>query len=429
MAQSLSFFAISQNLKATAISRSPSNYDFAVIGGGAAGFFAAVNAARMKPGLRVVILEKSDKLLAKVRISGGGRCNVTHACFDPGELIKYYPRGKKELTQLFARFSTGDTVAWFEERGVKLKTEADGRMFPVTDDSTSIVDCLLREAQRYGVEIRLKQEVMALKPGETGFELQLPDSILRARKVLIAAGGHPKKEAYAWLEALGHHIVTPVPSLFTFNLPKHPITQLMGVAVPQVRVRLPDSKQEQTGPLLITHWGLSGPAVLKLSALAARELAENQYRYRVQLSWLPGLDADILRSQFEDYRRFSAQAKVSNKLELDLPARLKAWMLERAGFKPEQRWQETSNKQINRLIELLLNDLYDAQGKTTFKEEFVTSGGIERKEIDFRTMESRIIPGLHFAGEVIDIDALTGGFNFQAAWSAGWVTAGAVGVV
>jgi len=373
-----------------------------------------------------VILEKTDKFLAKVRISGGGRCNVTHACFDPRELVKFYPRGKKELPQLFARFSTGDTVEWFESRGVKLKTEADGRMFPVSDDSASIVDCLLREATRFGVEIRLKSEVESLKPLEAGFLLQTPTGKITAAKVLIAAGGHPKKEAYAWLEELGHTIVTPVPSLFTFNLPKHPITELMGVAVQQVRVRLPQYKQEQTGPLLITHWGLSGPAVLKLSALAARDLADAQYRYRVQLSWLPEFDADLLREMFEDYRKKAGQAKVINRLELDLPARLKAWMLDRAGITPDQRWQETSNKHINRLIELLLNDQYDAQGKTTFKEEFVTSGGVNLKEVDFRTMESRVVPGLYFAGEVLDIDALTGGFNFQAAWSAGWAVAAAV---
>ena len=373
-----------------------------------------------------MILEKTDKFLAKVRISGGGRCNVTHACFDPRELVKFYPRGKKELPQLFARFSTGDTVEWFESRGVKLKTEADGRMFPVSDDSASIVDCLLREATRFGVEIRLKSEVESLKPLEAGFLLQTPTGKITAAKVLIAAGGHPKKEAYAWLEELGHTIVTPVPSLFTFNLPKHPITELMGVAVQQVRVRLPQYKQEQTGPLLITHWGLSGPAVLKLSALAARDLADAQYRYRVQLSWLPEFDADLLREMFEDYRKKAGQAKVINRLELDLPARLKAWMLDRAGITPDQRWQETSNKHINRLIELLLNDQYDAQGKTTFKEEFVTSGGVNLKEVDFRTMESRVVPGLYFAGEVLDIDALTGGFNFQAAWSAGWAVAAAV---
>jgi predicted Rossmann fold flavoprotein len=404
----------------------PFAYDFVVLGGGAAGFFAAVNAARIQPTLRVLILEKTDKLLAKVRISGGGRCNLTHACFDVRDLVRFYPRGQKELTQLFARFNPVDTVAWFESRGVKLKTEADGRMFPVSDDSGSVVDCLLREANRYGVEIRLKSEVESVKPLDKGFLLQTPAGKITTAQLLIATGGHPKKEAYAWLEALGHSIVTPVPSLFTFNLPKHPITALMGVALPQVRVRLPEFKQEQTGPLLITHWGLSGPVVLKLSALAARELAAANYRYRVQLCWLPEMDADLLREMFAHYRKHAAQVKVINRLELDLPSRLKAWMLERAGILPDQRWQETSNKQINRFIDLLLNDVYDAQGKTTFKEEFVTSGGVNRKEIDFRTMESRVLPGLYFAGEVIDIDALTGGFNFQAAWSAGWVVANSI---
>lgn len=407
------------------ISTSP-HYDLAVIGGGAAGFFAAVNAARKHKGLRVVVLEKTDKLLAKVRISGGGRCNVTHACFDPRELVKFYPRGQKELAQLFARFCSGDTVEWFESRGVKLKAEADGRMFPVSDNSESIIDCLLEDAKRYGVEIRLKSGVNQLQARDKGFVLQLDSGELRASKVLVASGGHPKLEAYSWLADLGHRIVPPVPSLFTFNLPGNAIVKLMGVSVNKARIKLPDFKQEQTGPLLITHWGLSGPAVIKLSAMAARELAAAAYSYRVVVNWLPEEDVDSLRTLLEEYRKYAPTAKVVNRLEVELPQRLKEWQLERAGFGADQRWQDSSNKQINRLIELLTNDQYAASGKTTFKEEFVTSGGVDRRDIDFRTMESRAVPGLYFAGEVIDIDALTGGFNFQAAWSAGWAVAEAI---
>lgn len=399
-------------------------YDLAVVGGGAAGFFAAVNAARLHPRWRVVILEQSKQLLAKVRISGGGRCNVTHACFDPAELVKFYPRGQKELRQLFARFSTGDTVQWFESRGVKLKTEADGRMFPVTDNSQSIIDCLLREAQTYGVEIRLQHDVQQLKPLQPGFELDFRQgSPLRAKRVLLATGGHPNEAGYAWLRELGLPIVSPVPSLFTFNLPKNPITALMGVSVPSARIRLPEFKKEQTGPLLITHWGISGPAVLKLSALAARELYEKQYRFRVLVSWLPEEDADSLRALFEDYRAYAGSAKVVNRFEVDLPARLRNYLLQQAGIDENQRWSEVNNKQINRLVELLLNQELLASGKTTFKEEFVTSGGVAREAIDFTSMQCRSIPGLYLAGELLDIDALTGGFNFQAAWSAGWVMA------
>lgn len=399
-------------------------YDLAVVGGGAAGFFAAVNAARLHPRWRVVIFEQSKQLLAKVRISGGGRCNVTHACFDPAELVKFYPRGQKELRQLFARFSTGDTVQWFESRGVKLKTEADGRMFPVTDSSQSIIDCLLREAETYGVEIRLQHDVQQLKPLQPGFELDFRQgSPIRAKRVLLATGGHPNEAGYAWLKELGLPIVSPVPSLFTFNLPKNPITALMGVSVPTARIRLPEFKKEQTGPLLITHWGISGPAVLKLSALAARELHQRQYRFRVLVSWLPEEDADSLRALFEDYRSYAGSAKVVNRFEVDLPARLRLFLLQQAGIDENQRWSEVNNKHINRLVELLLNHELQASGKTTFKEEFVTSGGVAREAIDFTSMQCRSIPGLYLAGELLDIDALTGGFNFQAAWSAGWVMA------
>lgn len=402
-------------------------YDLAVVGGGAAGFFAAVNAARLHPRWRIAIFEQSKQVLAKVRISGGGRCNVTHACFDPAELVKYYPRGQKELRQLFARFSTGDTVQWFESRGVKLKAEADGRMFPVSDSSQSIIDCLLREAQTYGVEVLLQHDVQYLEPQPAGFQLKFRQGeTIKAKKVLLATGGHPNEAGYQWLKDLGLPVVSPVPSLFTFNLPKNPITALMGVSVPSARIRLPEFKKEQTGPLLITHWGISGPAVLKLSALAARELHQRQYRFRVLVSWLPEEDAESLRALFEDYRAYAGSAKVVNRFEVDLPARLRLFLLQQAGIDENQRWSEVNNKHINRLVELLLNHELLASGKTTFKEEFVTSGGVAREAIDFTSMECRQIPGLYLAGELLDIDALTGGFNFQAAWSAGWVMASSV---
>jgi len=402
-------------------------YDLAVVGGGAAGFFAAVNAARLQPGLRVVVLEQSNQFLAKVRISGGGRCNVTHACFDPTELVKFYPRGQRELRQLFARFSTGDTVAWFEDRGVKLKAEADGRMFPVTDASETIIACLLREAQKFGVTLLLQHDVIALTSQLGAWQLDLrKGSAVRSKKVLLATGGHPKLSGYDWLAALGLAIVPPVPSLFTFNLPTDPIRELMGLSIPNARIRLPDQKKEQSGPLLITHWGLSGPAVIKLSALACRELQVCNYHFRVLVCWLPDEDPSSLRSLFEDYRQYAGAAQIANRFEVDLPNRLKLHLLLKAGIKPELRWSEVNNKQINRLIELLLNQEFSAAGKTTFKEEFVTSGGVARDQIDFRSMETKALPGLYIAGELLDIDALTGGFNFQAAWSAGFAVAQAV---
>lgn len=399
-------------------------YDLAVVGGGAAGFFAAVNAARLKPGLKVVILEQSNAPLAKVRISGGGRCNLTHACFDVAELVKFYPRGQRELRQLFARFSSADTVDWFEARGVKLKAEADGRMFPVSDSSQSVIDCLMREADKYRVGLLLKHDVEQLLPGSNSFELRLrKGDALRAKKVLLATGGHPKLSGYDWLSALGLRIIPPVPSLFTFNLPNNPIRELMGLSVPQAGIRLPELKKVQNGPLLITHWGFSGPAVLKLSALAARELQACNYHFKVLVNWLGDEKADDLRALFEEYRSYAGASVVSKRLEVDLPARLKLHLLGKAGIRAEQRWSEMNNKQINRLVEVLLNDSYDAAGKTTFKEEFVTSGGVAREEIDFRSMMCRNIPNLYLAGELIDIDALTGGFNFQAAWSAGFAVA------
>jgi predicted Rossmann fold flavoprotein len=399
-------------------------YDLLVVGGGAAGFFAAVNAARFAPGCRILILEQAKAPLAKVRISGGGRCNVTHACFDIPDLLKFYPRGQKELRQLFARFATQDTVNWFESRGVKLKAEADGRMFPVTDSSSSIIDCLMLEARKYGVGLALQTDVVKLEMRNQEIVLYSRQQLAyRAKRVLLASGGHPKLEGYRWLQDLGIDIVPPVPSLFTFNLPKHPICELMGLSVANARVRLPEFKQEQSGPLLITHWGLSGPAVIKLSAMAARELHTREYRFKILVDWLPNESAEDLRALFSDYRQYAGATLLSNRFEVDLPARLKQFLMTQAAISPGQRWSEVNNKQINRLVEVLKNHEFFATGKTTFKEEFVTSGGISRSEIDFRSMQLRKHPNIYVAGELIDIDALTGGFNFQAAWSAGFAVA------
>lgn len=393
-----------------------------VIGGGAAGFFGAINAAQANPEARVILLEKSNKLLSKVRVSGGGRCNVTHACFDPALLSKNYPRGERELRQAFARFSTTDTIAWFRQRGVELKTEADGRMFPVTDDSQTIVDCLLNEAQRSGVEVRLHSEVTHIQKQGEQFTLTLADqSTLRCDKLLVASGGHPKSAAYAFIAATGHTIIEPVPSLFTFNMPGNAVTELMGVSMNPARVRITGLKEGLEGALLVTHWGMSGPAVLKTSAWGARLLHDSGYRFDARVNWLPAKKEEQLRLELQQLRERESAKQTSTYSPFQLPKRLWQFLLHKSEIDPAQRWADVSNKQLNKLIETLLNDVYPVSGKTTFKEEFVTCGGVSLKEVDFKTMESRKCPGLYFAGEVLDIDGVTGGFNFQAAWTTGYL--------
>ncbi|MFM2136681.1 MAG: hypothetical protein RL021_2081 [Bacteroidota bacterium] len=394
----------------------------AVIGGGAAGFFAAITAKKHCPESIVVLLEAGSKVLSKVRISGGGRCNVTHACFDPVELATYYPRGAKPLRQAFSRFMTGDTVAWFEEQGVLLKTEADGRMFPVTDDSQTIVDCLTGSAVSVGVEIRLHASVGELIPLEPGFRIVFRDgSSEDFDRVLVATGGQPKLVGFNWLVKLGHTVVAPVPSLFTFNIPDPKLTSLMGVSVNPVTVELPAERLSVTGPLLITHWGLSGPAVLKLSSLGARKLAERNYSFEVSVNWSGSLAPEQLSEQIAALRRQKGAMKVNNAMPLELPRRLWEYLLERSGVRSDVNWQDLRKDELDRLCQVICKDSYAVIGKTTFKDEFVTCGGIELSEVDFRTMQSKRIPGLYFAGEVLDIDGLTGGFNFQAAWTTGYL--------
>jgi predicted Rossmann fold flavoprotein len=402
--------------------------DVVVIGGGAAGFFAAVNAARLNPGLTVIILEKSSKLLSKVKVSGGGRCNVTHACFNPAELTAFYPRGSKELRQAFSRFSTGDTVEWFEQRGVELKTEDDGRMFPVTDDSQTIIDCLMNEAEQHGVQVFTDVGVHKLEREDDLWKLTLEGAFpaLHANSVVIAAGGGRNIQAFQWIKELGHNIIPPVPSLFTFNMPNNGITKLMGVSVEPVTVKIIGTNIETEGPLLITHWGMSGPAVLKASAFGARELANLQYRFTVQINWLSGHTEEGL---FEDlcwYKMQHPAQKVLSTSHLHIPKRLWEFLVARAGTDAHLKWGDAPHKAIRSLAKTLCADEYQVSGKTTFKEEFVTCGGVDLKEIDFRTMQSRIHPGLYFAGEVMDVDGVTGGFNFQNAWTSGFIAASAI---
>ncbi|HET7896089.1 MAG TPA: NAD(P)/FAD-dependent oxidoreductase, partial [Flavisolibacter sp.] len=390
---------------------------------GAGGFFCAVNAARMNPQLQVTILEKTSKLLSKVRISGGGRCNVTHALFDIAEMSRRYPRGQNFVKKTFHQFFTTDTIQWFESRGVKLKAEKDGRMFPVTDSSESIVDCLLQEANLYGVEIRLNAEVKQITTDRGLFSVTLANGQqLTADFVCLASGGYPKLSLFDWLKNLGHSFAAPVPSLFTFNLPKHPITTLMGVSVEKARVKIEGSRLVEEGPVLITHWGLSGPAILRLSAWGARELEDRNYQFNVHLNWLPEYNEPKLRELFHDWRKLHAGKKLLNQ-NPGLPSRLWQFLLAQSGISHEMRFADLPAKAENTLVKNLVDYVAEVKGKTTFKEEFVTAGGINLSEVDANTLMSKKVPNLFFAGEVLDVDGITGGFNFQHAWTSGWIAA------
>ena len=392
-----------------------------VIGGGAAGFFAALSCKQHHPEYSVTILERSDKLLAKVKVSGGGRCNVTHACFENNQLSKFYPRGGKQLKKAFYQFNTKNTVEWFESRGVKLKAEADNRMFPVTDNSQTIIDCLLDQANKLGVIIQKGISISRIEKKENGFILSAGEKEIIADKIIIAAGGSPKIEGLNWLKELGHTIVPPVPSLFTFNMPNEPIKKLMGVVANPVSIKIKGTKLSGEGALLITHWGMSGPAVLKLSSWGARELQAMNYKFEVLINWLGDKNEQEVRDKLDAELKIIGKRQVGNKNPFQFPNRLWLFFLEKNEIDAETTWNQLKKKSLNKLLNTLVNDSYKAEGKTTFKEEFVTCGGISRDEISFETMESKVCPGLYFAGEVLDIDAVTGGFNFQAAWTTGFI--------
>ena len=401
----------------------------AVLGGGAAGFFGAIACAEANPHQPVFLLEKTGKLLAKVRVSGGGRCNVTHACESPAQLAAHYPRGSKPLKNAFQQFGVPDTIAWFARRGVQLKTEADGRMFPTTDSSETIARALEEAARLAGVRIIPNTSVDEILPQpKSGFRLKLSGSgaspfggLLAVSRLLVATGGNPKPANYDWLRALGHRIAEPVPSLFTFNVPDSSLSELMGVSVPQARVVLAGEKLQYEGPLLITHWGVSGPAVLKLSAWGARRLSELGYIGTALISWIPTHTDETLRPWLQQFRQDNGKKTVGSNPLFGLPQRLWRNLTEQAAFAPETRWSDLPAKAQNRLLELLLRTPLAVRGKTTSKEEFVTCGGVALDEVDLKTMQSRRIPGLYFAGEVLDIDGITGGFNFQSAWTTGWL--------
>ena len=401
-------------------------YDYIIIGGGAAGIFSAICAKEAFSNARILILEKSSQVLSKVKISGGGRCNVTHHCYDPKELIKNYPRGHLELLSPFMRFSCKDTVKWFENKGVELKVEADGRMFPVSNNSQTIIDVLLREASKYGIDFQFQSALVGLEKNKDKFELHLSNGkSIEALYCCLACGGMSKESSFDWLCQLGHTIIKPVPSLFTFNCPGHSLTGLMGVVVPMVKVKISGTKLEQTGPVLITHWGLSGPAVLRLSAWGARLLQEKEYQFTIQLNWLEGEgwnSASVL-SYFEKQRQEHPSQQLTNSRMFQLPQRLWDYFLNESGIAPQTRFADLKKKDENKLIKLLTDMVMDVSGKTTFKEEFVTAGGIDCAEIDATTMQSKLVPGLYFVGEIMDVDGITGGFNFQHAWSSGYLAA------
>ena len=394
-----------------------------VVGGGAAGFFAAIAAAEANPSARVLLLEKSAQYLGKVRISGGGRCNVTHSCFDPRELVEFYPRGGQELLGPFTRFACGDTMEWFEDRGIELKVESDGRVFPVSDNSETIVHCLESMADTAGV-IRETQaglkNLVRLDSGMWHVELESGASI-DADRVLLAPGS--SKKIWDVLSGLGHRIVPPVPSLFTFNIRDPRLAELSGVSVSNVRVTVPVGGLETEGPLLITHWGLSGPAVLKMSAFGARWMADQDHRFTMYVNWLPQFEVEDLIEELNSLRKDVGhqRKRVLSNAMFGIPLRLWRSLGAFARLPESANWSDLSKPQLRKWAEVLTESAFTVVGKSTNKDEFVTSGGISLSEVSFTTMESRIAPGLYFAGEVLDIDALTGGFNFQAAWTTGWI--------
>lgn len=399
-------------------------YDVIIIGGGAAGIFAALSAKAARPSAKVTLLEKSAVLLSKVRISGGGRCNVTHSCFDPHLLSQHYPRGEKELVGPFHRFQPRDTIQWFESRGVSLKTEEDGRMFPVTDHSETIIECLLSEAKKLGVEILLKQRISSITKTEAGFEIHYKEgSSLFCRNLILATGNSP--EGHAWAQQLGHTIQSPVPSLFTFNVPTSALKELSGIAVERAKLHIAESHYSQTGPLLITHFGFSGPAALKLSAWGARYLHEKSYQVTLIINWLPQFTKETILNQLQLIKKQQPQKLLFSDNPFKFPRNLWKVLLEQTSSSFEKKLADISFKDLQLLSEKLHADPYKVEGKTTHKEEFVTCGGITLKEVNFKTMESKICLGLFFAGEVLDIDGITGGFNFQNAWTTGYISGNA----
>jgi len=397
--------------------------DIIIIGGGAAGFFAAINIAEQHPDLSVAILERGKEGLQKVKISGGGRCNVTHAEFIPSELVLNYPRGEKELLGPFHRFMTGDTIAWFEERGVELKIEEDGRMFPVSNSSQTIIECFLNEAEKHRVEVLYNHAVKSIDTLADGFKIETSQGVFQSKKVLMATGSNPK--IWNLLEDLGHTIIQPVPSLFTFDIKDKRIKDIPGVVAKQVEVKVVGTDLESNGPLLITHVGMSAPAILKLSAFGAVELAKRNYNFQIEVNFI-SLDTESCLDELKNCKQEYAKKTLINSTQFDLPKRLWKQLILAANIGENERWADINKQQLEDLAEQLTKAIFQVTGKSTFKEEFVTAGGVDLKEVNFKTFESKLIPNLYFAGEIINVDAVTGGFNFQNAWTGAYIASASI---
>jgi hypothetical protein len=396
-----------------------------IVGGGAAGFFAAINAAELNPALEVLILEGNNKVLQKVKVSGGGRCNVTHACFTPNELVEFYPRGKKELLGPFHQFMTGDTMEWFENRGVSLKIEDDNRVFPESNSSQTIMDCFLESAKNAGVVLKTSTRVDTIIKKEEQFLVKTNSEEFIADYVLIAAGSNAK--IWKIIEGLGHHIINPVPSLFTFNIEDELLKNIPGISVPKASIKIVNSKLEENGPLLITHWGLSGPAILKLSAWGALELFQKNYHFEIEVNWLSKKQETVLEFLKSQKKKNAKKQLILRSVFEEIPKRFWEKMVIAAHIPATTQWAQLTNKNLEDLSNILTKNRFKVTGKSTFKDEFVTAGGVDLKEINFKRFESKIHNNLFFAGEVLNIDAVTGGFNFQNAWTGGWIVANSVG--
>jgi predicted Rossmann fold flavoprotein len=400
-----------------------SKYDILIVGGGAAGFFTAINLVEKNPHLKVAILERGKEVLSKVRISGGGRCNVTHACFIPNELVKYYPRGEKELRGPFHQFCSGDTIDWFEKHGVELKIEDDGRMFPVSDSSQTIIDCFISATKKLGIDVLTGQSVKSIYKGDSYWKVDTNIETFSCQKLILTTGSNSK--IWELLTEMGHSIVPPVPSLFTFNISDKRTKDLMGVSALAL-VKVKNSKLEASGPLLITHWGMSGPAILRLSAWGARELFDKKYQFAIEVNWLHEVTTSEAEQQLKELKLEHAKKVVAKKSPFNFPNRLWESLVLASEISSENKWADLTKNQLQHLAEQLTKGAFQVNGKSTFKEEFVTAGGVDLKEINFKTMQSKLHENLYFAGEIVNVDAITGGFNFQNAWTSGFIIANCI---
>lgn len=400
-----------------------SNYDVIIVGGGAAGFFTAINCVEKNPKLKVAILERGTEVLSKVRISGGGRCNVTHACFDPNEMVRFYPRGEKELRGPFHQFCSSNTITWFEKHGVKLKTEEDGRMFPETNTSQTIIDCFIKATEKLGISVLTGQSVQSIFQKENYWKIESQKETYLAQKLILATGSNPK--IWDLLQNFGHAIIAPVPSLFTFNIKDDRIKDLMGLSA-KTTVTIKDTNLEASGPLLITHWGMSGPGILKLSAWGARVLNEKNYQFTIYVNWLGSTNREEVSKKLKELKQENAKKAIANKSPFDVPNRLWENLVLASGIASDTKWADANKNQLQNLTLQLTQATFQVNGKSTFKEEFVTAGGVDLKEINFKTMESKRHQNLYFAGEIMNVDAVTGGYNFQNAWTSGFIVANAI---